>query len=689
VRFSHPAYLLLLALAAWYWHAARSSPAMRRKAAIAPRTVVLALLVLSVAGLELRVDEEPMSVMLLLDRSDSMADAASLERINVLAAGARDEDRVGLIVFGGNAVLERRLARPQHVREVASEVVGSATNIEAALRLARATLPREGSRRIVLMSDGRETDGSARREAARAASDGVPIDVIEPHDLTHDRRPTRILNVSAPASVRAGEPFVVVAEVEGAPRARVEVLLQRDGQPPIGREAVIPDHGRTAVAFHDQHRATGLHVYRATLRPVGDGDVLAPADEYAAGALVSVAGRATVLYVSPSPGMVSALLKANDFDVTDIGPASVPRAVGEMAAYDAIVLDEVAPSSLQATQATAIAQHVEERGGGLLVLGSERSLGAGELTEGPLGQLLPVDLRPRSGRRSPAAALVLVFDKSGSMADTVGGVPKIEIARQAVGKVMGVLPGTDAFGVIAFDAATVSIARLAAGHNAQAIAARLRSVEPGGATRIGPAIQLARDWLQTSAAPFAKRHVLLVSDGRTTAEDAARVEAAIRGSGFELSVVALGPESDRRLLTRLADITGGRAYFPDDLAQLPLILAREASRVTGGRLVEERFAVRPSAHPVAVGLHRHGLAELDGYVVSADHSHIASRRPDSGRMAVWHRQGRGLYGGPPRLLVDSPARLERLCPVMGAVAAVAIANVGRRRPSRDLRAGGE
>ncbi len=615
MHFSHPAYLLFLALASWFWHAARSAPAMRRGSAIASRCGVVTLLVLSAAGLEVRAGEEPLSVLFLVDRSDSMAGASPIEQLNASSAGARAADRSGVIVFGANAVLERRLAPVRPLREIASDVVSSGTNIEAALRLARATLPNGGSRRIVLISDGRETTGAARAEAARLVADGVSIDVVEPVDRSNATRPPRVVAVSAPASVRTGEPFVVVADVDAAPRTRVQVWLQRDLDPAIVQEATVSESGRAAVAFHDQHRSTGLRVYRASVRAADDGE--APEDP-AAGAVVSVAGAAHVLYVSTSAGVLSATLAANDFRVTHRSPSSVPRAAHALSGYDAIVLDEVAASELDAAQATAIAQHVEQRGGGLLMLGSAGSLEAGGVAEGPLGPVLPIDLRPRSGRRSPAVALVLLFDKSGSMADRAGGVPKIQIARQSVSKVLGVLPSTDALGVIAFDAVPVAIAPLAAGHDARAMADSLRSVDAGGATRIAPAMQLARDWLQTPAgAGSTKRHVLLVSDGRTTAEDAARVETMVRTGGFELSVVALGPESDQRLLARLASVTGGRAYFPEDLAQLPSILAREASRVTGGRLVEERFTIRTSAHPVAAGLERHAMPQMHGYVVSA------------------------------------------------------------------------
>ena len=95
------------------------------------------------------------------------------------------------------------------------------------------------------------------------------------------------------------------------------------------------------------------------------------------------------------------------------------------------------------------------------------SLDATGYPEGPLARLLPVDLRPRAGQRSPAMGLVVVFDKSGSMADLVSGVAKIELARQAVRKVLDAVRPTDPIGVVAFDAAPVIVSPLAAAPDPQ------------------------------------------------------------------------------------------------------------------------------------------------------------------------------------------------------------------------------
>ena len=250
------------------------------------------------------------------------------------------------------------------------------------------------------------------------------------------------------------------------------------------------------------------------------------------------------------------------------------------------------------------------------MLGGPESLEPGALAGTTLGDLLPVDFRPRSGQRSPALALVIAFDKSGSMDDRVDGVARIEFARQAVRRVFETVPATDAVGVIAFDAAPHEVAALRAGQDVRSVTAALSAVQPGGGTAIAPAIEMAAGWLRASSgAGIARRHVLLVSDGLTSPADATRVSEIVKGGGFELSVVALGGERDRRFLESISRATGGRAYFPQDIRELPAIAARESARVAGGRLVEEPFRPRALPHAMLRGLDSSTLPLLGGYVV--------------------------------------------------------------------------
>jgi Mg-chelatase subunit ChlD len=603
--------LLLLAAglfaAEWWFRRGRS----------AWRLAIATCLLLGALGWAVVPRTAHMEAVAMLDRSASMptdVQERGLARVHALGPTMRRGDRLGVVAFGTDATVEARPTERARVAAGASTVIDTGTNIANAITLATRLLPRQGLRRLLLYSDGRQTAGDARKAALAAADAGIRVDVMEP-DFRGVRQPLVVTRAVAPSEVRTGEPFQIAVEVEGEARAHGRLRVYRDDELFATREIDVPPDGEASAVFSDQQPHAGVHVYRALMEAPDDD--FGSGSDAGSGVVVAVSGEPHVLYVATSAGDLPPVIAGAGFRVTRVPPESFPTSLAGLAAYDAVVLDDVPAERLARAGTSALARYVEPSGGGLLLLGSSRSLNVGGYPTTALGQILPIDLRPRGGQRAPALGLVLVFDKSGSMADLAGGTPKIELARQAVTNVLNVLPPTDALGVIAFDAEPVIVAPLSPGPDARAIADRLRAIEGGGQTRIAPAAELAVTWLRaTSSTAITRRQILLISDGRTSAEDADRLRKALVGAGVEVSVVAVGANADRALLTQLAQSTGGRAYFPDDVADLPMVVSREAARSTAGSFVTEPFTVHGSSHPILAGIDRTTLPQLGGYVVA-------------------------------------------------------------------------
>ncbi|MGE0593046.1 MAG: VWA domain-containing protein [Vicinamibacterales bacterium] len=623
MRFADPYYLWLLPLLIWFWvvgsrRGGRASGTTGITGATATwwRCSIAGLLVLAAAGLSIRTGTAPMTTLFVLDRSSSLALSAGTTAglVDGLAAALPPGDRAGLIVFGTDPVLDRRPTERFRVGEIASEVNATGTDIGAAIALARDVLPQDGSGRIVLVTDGHQTRGDALREAALATG-RVRIDAVVPQGA--EAPYLAVLGVRAPPLVRVNEPYAVAVDVRGLPGAAVDVTVREESGASITQPVVLGRDGSTSVVFSRTADTPGARTLVATAATTARGATdLRQEDAVGAGTVVSVAGAARVLYVARGTGVLDGLLRANGFAVTRTVPTTLPSAPA-LGRFDLVVLDDVSPQELSMDRANDLSRAVEQNGTGLLVLGGARSLETAAFTGSPLNALLPVDLRPRSGRRAEALGLAVVFDKSGSMADRVGGVAKIELARQAVSGVLDVLPATDALGVVAFDAEPTVVVPLEAGHDPRALDERLRAVEPSGATALAPAVARAVAWFEEpDAQALARRHLLLVTDGRTSAEDIANVQALVEGRGVEMSLVALGGDTDRDGLRALAEATGGRSFFPADVRDLPAIMAREASRVAGGTTVEEPFTLAAGAHPVLEGLDRADLPRMGGYVVS-------------------------------------------------------------------------
>ena len=612
-RFSHPHALWLVALLPWFWWYARIAARRATVRTVWWRLTVAALLVLAAAGPQVPLRDGDMSVIYALDRSDSMpvrAQAAALTAINQWSATMRPADRAGVVVFGESAILERTLTPRLRLTDVSSTVRSAGTDLAAAIAAARAALPPRGSQRIVLFSDGCETTGDASEEAALAAAKMTAIDVVRPDGVS---AVLKAVQITAPDSVRVGEPFPVTVVFEGPADGRGEVIVRRDGQPYVAQEVVVGADGTGSATFTDARDRSGLYTYRVSIRDETDPGETRGSDP---GVVVAVTGAARVLIVTAAGRSLEPVLSTAGVDVTTTSPAALPAIAQALGGFDAIVLDDIPPEDLSTAQATAVARYVDEAGGGLLLLGGARSLDAAGYPTGPIGPLLPVDLRPRAGRRAPAMALVFVFDKSGSMADVADGVPKIELARSAAMKLLEVVPSSDSIGIIAFDASPSVVAPLGP-QDAETVRTKLHALSASGPTAMSPAIDLAVRWLRGDATSASKRHVLLLSDGRTPPDEMSRVRDAVRGKDIQLSVVAIGQDADRAGLERLAESTGGRAYFPSDLRDLPRIVAREAARSAAGTMVQEPFTVRADTHPALAEIDRRTLPRLGGYIVGA------------------------------------------------------------------------
>src|SRR5205814_2230449 len=180
---------------------------------------------------------------------------------------------------------------------------------------------------------------------------------------------------------------------------RVDIF--RDGATLDSREVRIGADGVAVLSVSDS-RAPGQFVYTASV----EGD-----DGERPGAVVTVGGQMRVLYVSEGGAAVAAAIEAPGVRLTRTDAGALPPAARGLAMYDLVVLDAVAADRLEASQADAVASYVDG-GGGLLVLGSAKTLDMANLAANRLGSVLPVDLRPRGGRRAPSTAFVFVFDKS-------------------------------------------------------------------------------------------------------------------------------------------------------------------------------------------------------------------------------------------------------------------------------------
>ena len=618
-----PAALVLI------WLSTRLPAFARRRAPV--RALLMTLLTgvaatacaFAVVGIELGEKVDRLTVIVAIDRSrsiDLVPGAASRAEREIEAAetGMRERDRIGTLAFAVEAVVEDPLReKSQPPAPQRAEIARDGTDLGAAIRRGLAEVPPDSAARIVLLSDGVSTRGDALGEAALAAAAGVRIDVV-PLDQ-RKLEDVRVVTVSAGARASEGEAIDLRVVTSASREAEVEVRVYLDGKLVRKGEVKIAA-GEDVVHLREVASGAGLHRYDVELS-AKDHSKDEAAEDNRGSAFVRVTGEANALVLERDKGLGAALVRALEsaaFKVSTGDATQVPADAAGFALYDLIVLSDISAVDLAPEQIAALASYVRDLGGGLLLMGGDRSLGPGGYGKTPLEEVSPVSFDVKQERRRASLAEVIVVDYSGSMSANVGPRTKLDLANEAAVRSAELLGAGDRLGVMHVDTAVQWTVPLAEIKDRAELAKRIRAVGVGGG---GIYIDLS---LRAGYAALGKesvqlKHLLLFSDG-SDAEERANAFALVsgaKGRGITTSVVALGNGSDVPALERMSKLGDGRFYLIEDATRLPAVFAQETVLAARRSINEVAFRPNVSAQsPPLRGIDFSQAPALTGYVVT-------------------------------------------------------------------------
>jgi uncharacterized membrane protein len=614
-------FLLIELMLAWWQFSAAT---MRARLALALRVVTVALLVMALLGVALPRTVDRQATVFVADVSQSVSGAQPISGsfIDQALAARKPDDRYAVVATARDAtVLQGLTGNPPTAGLLpsASAADADATNLAAGLRLATDLVPAGYRSRVVLLSDGQETTGDAVAQARLLNSRGVEVDVVP---LPGSTGPEVLIdNVSAPAVVREGERFSVGVRVVSNVAADGVVHVSVNGQP-LADQSVTLSPGSTDLAFGAQAPQSGLLDVRASI-DVGQGqDTIAQNNE--SRAVVEVQGPPRVLVVEQRSGegaVISSALTSVGMQLETRAVSDLPDQLDTLGSYAAIVLADVSATSLTDSQQSALRSYVRDLGRGLLAIGGDTSFGQGDYVGTPLDDALPVRSSVRSHRDQGQVALVLVLDRSGSMADDVyhEGTTKLEMAREAAVLSAQQLAPRDLVGLLAFDSSQHWILPLnpLLGLSPTAVQERLSGLSADGGTDIFPAVSAAFDAIRQSDARY--KHIILLTDGMSCcAGNYPDLLQRMRDANVTLSTIAIGGDADQKLLSQLAKDGDGRYYFAEHARDIPRLMTRETELATRGPVVEGAITPHPVGADAGLGsLAATGLPQLGGYLVTS------------------------------------------------------------------------
>lgn len=556
------------------------------------RMLLVAALALALARPSTIGERRTVATVLVVDVSASIGDRqldAARALVEEARAARHGDDLLRLITFGSHP---RLVDLPPDGTPLPPDALArhdaDGSDLAAALTLSYGLYPPGTLPRAILVSDGNETEGDVAAEAAEAARRGVRVSVVSFPRAAADEVLVRSLTL--PSDVKVGAPFEVTAEVYSSRAQPATLTLYRDEfiNPLEGRKRVALAAGANTVRWKAEVAQAGFTTFRAVVGSAGGEklhDTLAANN--AAVASLSVKGKPRVLYVEGEPGSAGYLAHAlgrESIDVDLRGSYGLPASPRELAAYDLVILSDVAQTFVGPAQMAALESYVRDLGGGFIMAGGENSFGSGGYTGSRLEKLLPVRFDTEKKRDQPGLALALVIDRSGSMTGE-----KLELAKDAAKATAELLGADDLLGVIAFDSQPTPIVRLQRAANRVRIGSDISRLNAGGGTNILPALKEAYDELDPARAKL--KHVILLTDGQASYDGIRELCDEMAEHKITISAVGVGAEADKTLLTMIAERGGGRFYYTQSAQNIPKIFTKETTEVARNALVEEQVGV--------------------------------------------------------------------------------------------------
>ncbi len=616
--------LLLLPVVVLLARNGGSGAVMRRSArrlSVLLRLAIMTLLILSIANLQLVTTSDKLSTVFLLDVSDSVGATGRAQSVDFTRKALqtmKDNQQAGVIVFGQDALVEKLVGKDKTLGNLESTPVTSYSNLAEAVRLGTALLPSDSQRRLVLISDGNQNVDEVRNAAKIASSNGVQIDVVSQGQQSGPD--VSIGGVQVPSNLRIGEEFSLKVNVDSNYAGAARLLILQDNQVVSDKPVTIQSGSNL---FTEKLVAKSQGFVNYTARIIADKDTIEQNNEM--NAYSRVKGGPRVLLVEGHPDQheaanLQAALTQNKIEATTIPPDKFPN-LNDLTQYDTVLLINVPASSLSQANMNVLQAYVKDLGKGMIMVGGEESYGLGGYFRTPVEDMLPVELQLPSKLQTPSVAMVMVIDRSGSMADSyngpgagAAGIAKIELAKDAAYLAATQLSNTDQVGIVVFDTQSQWQVPLGAMGNPSNLVSPIGRIAPGGGTNIYSGLEPAVNALKNATAK--NKHIILLTDG----QDSEGIEynsliAEANKAGITISTVGLGEDVNTDFLSNLAKKGGGRYTFINDPSNLPKIFAKEAHLAARSYIVEEPFVPKIS-DPSPIVKDIGATPPLKGYVAT-------------------------------------------------------------------------
>lgn len=602
IQFTSPWLLLLLipligaALLMYFLSKKKYRRTRNRIISLVLHCVISVCCVFVLAGIYIRYDisNEYNEIIFVVDVSDS-GEQAEQSRDDFMQAALEtgawyDGYKIGIVTFG----FDQRYAVPMTsdvdgifdaylAAELPAETGG--TDIAAALTYTSKLFSENASGKIVLVTDGKETDERAEDVIQSVTARGILVDtayIPSSYGFEDGAGDVQVLGVEYPEyHINAGEEFTLGCVLYSNKATGVTLSLSDNGEESEQFNFVI-EAGTRTVEIPYVFAEEGFH--KIQIKVASQNDRLEENNLYYSYYNLERFDRVLILESreGESDALVDLLEERGEYDVsvinlyTDAG--RLPQDVAGLCAYDEVILNNVANKDMPSGFIDILYSYVHEYGGGMLTLGGTDEEGLNNAYNrsdmyGTVYQsMLPVEVI----NYTPPVAVMIIIDASGSMgAEFGGGDSMLAWARAGASACLDSLSERDYIGVMALNSMYDLVLPLTRRTQDTTIREAISSInETGGGTIFSEAINRAGTLLK-GLTDVARRHMIIVTDGGVSGGDSEYLETIenLNKDGITLSIVGIGIEpgsTTAQEMQNACDLGKGRLHTVTNSADLVL-----------------------------------------------------------------------------------------------------------------------
>ena len=574
-------------------------------------------------------------LIVLVDTTDSNEESADLKSdfVQSIISISDGKYRVGVVKFGHGQVLSGEMS--YDVNKVLEDYLTSevpdptATDLASALKYARSLFKNPETSKIVVVSDGIETDNAANSVIKAIAADGVKVDTVYYPNEEHDE--IQIYSVNPPDTrIILGDNFITELTVKSNLKGEKDATITAyDNDELIGNIEVVLDGAEQTFEIALALDERGMHEIRFEI--TCEDDTNSKNNSYRM--YINLEAFDNILLIEHKEGEGKALadLLNETFVVTDISISDdldkMPRTIEEMAQYEQIILVNVAYSDMPAGFEELLNRYVYDLGGGLFTVGGElddvngvsvpHSYNRNDIASSTyFKQMLPINAIDYT----PPIAVMIVVDASASMS-----MGKLDAAKEGAEGCLDALNDRDFCGVMSFQTRASEELAILPVSQKDLIRDTIKGIGEGddgahGGTIFSDAIMRAGRALSVIT-NVERKHIILVTDGNPgdTYDTYLPYIEDNFADGITMSVVTID-NTDNSLAEKMQDTAeaGGGSYYNVPYSQMHKIpeimrqdLALEAvAEINYGEPFDVTIKNRT---PAVAGIEDGFIPQLSGY----------------------------------------------------------------------------